>query len=234
MRLPHWRFRCQTATGHWAALLHNRSLQTFPSSLSMLACVWQQQHETTHICGYKSARSKTISSFCRCVGAICCSDESICENKWIPDWKKRDYSLNLTKSYQYCRNSDTYKTKGGATHRQTVPNENTEGQQEGWVSGERVKDPKVSEMAWTDVKSDKRQSWQAPAWVSVTIPSLGSGRCHHHANASLCWSVTLGAVVQNGCRQANTLVRATECAFFSLSLKGSAICEWQRGLSHLF
>lgn len=122
---------------------------------------------------------------------------------------KFDYILSILH-----RNSNTCKAKGGATHRQTVPNENADGQQEGWVSGVREKDPKVSETAWTDVKSDKRQSWQAPAWISVTIPSFGSGRCHHNANASLWWSVPLGAVVQNGCRQANTLVRATECAFF--------------------
>lgn len=90
-----------------------------------------------------------------------------------------------------------------------------------WRNPER--DPKVSvlgpatdegrEMAWTDVKSDKRQAWQAPAWLSVTTPSLGSGRCQDNANASL-WRSAPPEVVQNGCRHANALLRVTGSAIF--------------------
>lgn len=85
------------------------------------------------------------------------------------------------------------------------------------------RDPKVSvvgpateeggEMVWTDVKSDKRQAWQAPAWLSVTTQGPGSGRCQDNADASL-WRSVPPEVVQNGCRHANALLRVTGSAVF--------------------
>lgn len=56
-----------------------------------------------------------------------------------------------------------------------------------------------SETAWTDVRSDKRRGWQAPAWLSVTALVPGSNRWQDLANAPPWWSREPGGVQQNGC-----------------------------------
>lgn len=94
-------------------------------------------------------------------------------------------------------------------------------------------------MAWTDVKTDRHQAWQAPAWLSVTPPSLRSGRCQDDANASL-WRSVPPEVVQNGCRRANALLRVTGSAFFfskevpSVSDSGASAtyCEYSKQSCH--
>lgn len=100
----------------------------------------------------------------------------------MPDHKARSKRVN-----------DSLKT----THMEAMPNEDIVGRGVGGSAhwSNTKKDPKVSvlrpatvkgrEMAWTDVKSDKRQARQAPAWLSVTTLRLGSGQCQDNANASL-------------------------------------------------